>query len=171
MSDKSIRIIASVGLAVGAALGLGGTFASSDSVRGLAWGIDGIGIVTAGALLAIYFARKGDDLLAAGFLVFTIGESLLVGSAAMSLEASAPMFGGGVGLWAVGLVLIGTSKFFPLVVRIIGYLAAILFAMVSVHIFYGDHLTPMSSPLPFFAYPVLVLTMIGWIWTLLRGEE
>jgi len=171
MSDKSIRTTASIGLAVGAALGLGGTFATSDALRGLAWGIDGIGIVTAGAILTIYFARKGDDLLAAGFLILAIGESLLVGSAAMTLEASAPMFGGGVGLWAVALVLIGTSKFFPLVVRVIGFAAAILFAMVSVHIFYGDHLTPLSSPLPFFAYPVLVLTMIGWIWTLLRGES
>lgn len=168
MSDKGIRTIASVGLAIGAILGLGGTFASSDAVRGLAWGIDGIGIVTASAILTIYFSRKEDDLLAAGFLVFAFGETLLVGSAAMSLEASAPMFGGGVGLWALGLVLIGVSRFFPVVVRIIGYVAAVLFGMVSVHIFYGDHLTPLSSPLPFFAYPVLVLTMIGWIWTLLR---
>jgi hypothetical protein len=29
-------------------------------------------------------------------------------------------------------------------------------------------LLPTSSPLPFFAYPFLVLTFIGWIWTLLR---
>jgi len=171
MSDKGIRAIASVGLAVGAALGLGGTFASSASLRGLAWGVDGIGIITACALLTVHFARKGNDLLAAGFLVFGIGESLLVGSAAMTLEGSVPMFGGGVGLWAVGLVLIGTPKVFPLVVRIVGFVAAVLFAMVSVHNFYGDHLTPMSSPLPFFAYPVLVLTMIGWIWTLMRSEQ
>jgi hypothetical protein len=158
------------GFAIGAALGLGGTFAPSDALRGLAWGIDGIGIIVASAIATIYFTRKENDLLAAGFLVFAIGESLLVGSAAMSLEAGAPMFGGGVGLWAVGLVLVGSSKFFPVVVRLIGLIAALLFAMVAVHIFYGHHLTPLSSPLPFFAYPVLVLTMIGWIWTLLRGD-
>ncbi len=27
---------------------------------------------------------------------------------------------------------------------------------------------PTTSPLPFFAYPVLVLTFLGWIWSLLR---
>jgi hypothetical protein len=27
-------------------------------------------------------------------------------------------------------------------------------------------LTPIARPLPFFAYPFLVLTFIGWIWAI-----
>jgi hypothetical protein len=30
-------------------------------------------------------------------------------------------------------------------------------------IYSGEVLTPTASPLPFFAYPVLVLTFLGWI--------
>ena len=44
MNDRSLRVTASVGLAVGGTLGMAGTFASSASLRGLAWGIDGIAL-------------------------------------------------------------------------------------------------------------------------------
>jgi hypothetical protein len=44
MNDKLLRVLASAGLGVGGALGLAGTFAPSDSLRGLAWGIGGIAL-------------------------------------------------------------------------------------------------------------------------------
>ena len=31
----------------------------------------------------------------------------------------------------------------------------------------GEQLLPTAAPLPFFAYPFLVMTFIGWIWSLL----
>ncbi len=39
---KTVRASASLGLALGGILGLAGTFAPSDSLRGLAWGVDGL---------------------------------------------------------------------------------------------------------------------------------
>ena len=36
--------------------------------------------------------------------------------------------------------------------------------------FLGEQVLPTASPLPFFAYPFLVITFIGWIWTLV-GEK
>jgi hypothetical protein len=42
-----------------------------------------------------------------------------------------------------------------------------LFVITAVRIFGGAAITPLSSPLPFYAYPVLVTTMGGWIWTLI----
>jgi len=33
----------------------------------------------------------------------------------------------------------------------------------------GEQVLPTSSPLPFFAYPFLVLVFVGWIWTLLKA--
>ena len=47
MNDKSLRVLASIGLIVGGALGTAGTFAPSASLRGLAWGIDGVALVIA----------------------------------------------------------------------------------------------------------------------------
>lgn len=73
VDDRKLKVVASVGLAVGGVLGMAGTFAPSASLRGLAWGIDGIALVTAGAILTIVFYRMGQDLVAAGFLVFAIG--------------------------------------------------------------------------------------------------
>ena len=66
------------------------------------------------------------------------------------------------------LLLISIPREFPLAVRVIGMASSILFFITSSRIFWGEALSPISSPLPFFAYPFLVLTFIGWIWTLLR---
>ena len=164
-NDISLRVLTSIGLGVGGALGLAGTFAPSASLRGLAWGIDGIALVMACSLLALRFFRIRQEIVAAGFLVFAIGESLLVSGAAMELAPSAPSFGGGVGLWAAGLALISLPRVLPMVVRLLGLVAALLFAATACRIFAGAQITALSQPLPFFAYPVLVATFVGWILT------
>jgi hypothetical protein len=168
MNDKSLRVLASIGLGVGGALGLAGSFAPSAPLRGLAWGIDGTALVMACPLLMLRFFRLGQEIVAAGFLVFAIGESLLVSGAAMDPAQSAPSFGGGVGLWAAGLVLISAPRVFPMVVRLLGLVAALLFAATASRIFAGAPIMALSQPLPFFAYPVLVATFVGWIVTIMR---
>jgi uncharacterized membrane protein YeaQ/YmgE (transglycosylase-associated protein family) len=45
MNEKLTRRIAPLGLLLGAILGMVGSFVPSASVRGLAWGIDGAGII------------------------------------------------------------------------------------------------------------------------------
>ena len=165
-----MRLLAASGLALGAALGMAGTFAPSDSLRGLAWGIDGMSLVMASALLTIIYLKAGQDLVAAGFLAFAIGQGLVVSVSAMPLAASVPSFGAGVGLWAVGLALVSAPSTFPLIIRLVGLAASALFAIVALQIFAGAQILPTSLPLPFFAYPVLVATMIGWIVTLLRAK-
>jgi hypothetical protein len=54
--------------------------------------------------------------------------------------------------------------------RIAGLIGAVLFAITSLRIFAGEQLLPISKPLPTMAYPFLVLTFVGWIWTLLKTE-
>jgi hypothetical protein len=168
MNDKSLRVLASIGLGVGGALGLAGSFAPSASLRGLAWGIDGIALAMACPLLALRFFRIGKEIVAAGFLIFAIGESLIVSGSAMELTRSVPSFGSGTGLWAAGLALVSVPRVFPMVVRILGIAAAVLFAATACRIFAGAQITALSQPLPFFAYPVLVATFVGWIVTLLK---
>jgi len=168
MNDKSLRVLASIGLGVGGALGLAGSFAPSASLRGLAWGIDGTALAMACPLLALRFFRMGQEIVAAGFLVFAIGESLIVSGSAMELARSVPSFGGGVGLWAAGLALVSVPRVFPIVVRLLGLAAAFLFSATACRIFTGTQITALSQPLPFFAYPVLVATFVGWIVALLK---
>jgi hypothetical protein len=164
MSELRLRLIAAIGLAVGAVLGMAGTFAPSASLRGLAWGLDGTALIVATALLTIHHFRRGNDVVAAGFLVFVVGEGLILSSAAMELAASVPSFGAGVALWAASLTLVSVSSAVPLVVRGVGFVASLLFTIVAVQIFLGRALTPLSQPLPFFAYPFLAATLFGWAW-------
>ena len=118
------------------------------------------------------FYRKGQDLVASGFLVFAVGEGIILSGAAMDLTASVPSFGAGTSLWALALVLISIPRVFPLPVRLLGLFAAGLFAAIAVMIFAGVQvIMPTTSPLPFYAYPVLVATLGGWIWSLTTGSS
>jgi hypothetical protein len=88
----------------------------------------------------------------------------------MSLEASGPSFAAGAALWDAALVLISAPNVMPMVVRVLGFVAALLFAVTALSAFAGRGLTPLSEPLPFFAYPFLVLTMCGWAWWCRRAR-
>lgn len=169
MNEARPSTLAPVCLVIGAALGLGGSFAPSASLRGLAWGIDGIALIIAAALLAVYFLRRGQETAAAGFLVFIAGQTLVVSGSALSLEASTAVFGAGAGLWAAALLIISATNVTPKLVRVVGCIAALLLGATAIQIFAGRNLTPLSEPLPFFAYPFLVFTLLGWAWWCRRG--
>src|SRR5687767_15664108 len=159
------------GLILGSRLGIGGTLVSAASLRQIFWMIDGVGLVVATSLLAVRFFRSGDDIAAAGFIVFGLGESLLVAGNAAGLDASVPSFGGGVALWSAGLVLISLSNSLATWIRAVHLVAAALFAIVAFRIASGEDLVPTSSPLPFFAYPFVVLGFVGWIVTIVKKQS
>ena len=170
MTDSALRLIAAIGLVVGAVLGVAGTFAQSSSLRGLAWGLDGTALVVATAILTIYHSRRGNEGVAAGFLVFVAGEGLIVSTSAMDLVASAPVFAAGVALWSASLALVSASSLMPLFVRVVGFVGSFLFAVAAVQMFSGRALTPVSQPLPFFGYPFLAATLLGWSWVHYRDR-
>jgi hypothetical protein len=171
MDTERHRIGVAAALVVGALLGMAGTFAPTDQLRALAWGIDGTALVVASALLVVYHMRQGNDTAAAGFLVFLAGETLIVSGSAMSLEASAPTFAAGAALWSAALGLISVPRTMPAIVRATGALAAVLFAVTAVRMFNGASLTPLTQPLPFFAYPALVVTLLGWAWAHVKSPS
>jgi len=164
VAEQSSRLISSGGLVVGAVLGMAGTFAPFVPVRGVLWGLDGIMLVVATALLTVHHFRKGNDVVAAGFLVYMAGQALILSSAAMELAASGPVFGAGAGLWAASLFLLSAPRVAASWVRIVGVVAGALFAIVAIRLFMGQALTALSEPLPFYGYPFLVATLVGWAW-------
>lgn len=171
MNEKVLKTIASAGLITGAVFGLVGAFVPSTSIRGLAWGLDGVGLVLASALLTVYYFRKSQDIVAAGFLILGIGEGLILSGSAGDPNLNIPSFGAGTGLWATSLALISFQKVFPILVRCLGLIAAILFSMVSVHIFMGHSISALTRPLPFYAYPFFVATILGWTLTVLKSKS
>ena len=171
MSAK-INVIAAVGLALGGALGMAGAMVSQQNVQAILWAIDGAGLVMATALLAIKYFRMGNDIVAGGFLVFAIGEGvILLSGPAAGLAGSIPAFAAGSALWGTALLLVSIPKLFAVPIRILGIVSAGLFILTSARIFWGEQLLPTSAPLPTYAYPLLVATFVGWIWTLWREDD
>jgi len=125
-------------------------------------------LVTAAALLAVKYFRMGNDVVAGGFLVFAIGEGVLVSGTAAGPAGSIPSFAAGTALWGIALLLVSIPKLFAAPIRILGVVSAILFIITPARIFWGEQLLPTAPPLPSYAYPLLVATFIGWIWTLWR---
>ena len=162
MNDQRLRLVAPAFLVIGALFGVAGTFVASASLRGLLWGIDGIALIGTTAFLAVHHVRRGDVAVAAGFLVFVAGETLVLGSTAMDLTAGGPLFGAGVGLWAASLILVSLPNVMPSWVRAVAVVGALLFVIVALQIFAGRPVTALSKPLPFFAYPFLAATLFGW---------
>jgi len=165
MNDLGARLIAPAGLVVGALFGLAGTFVPSASLRGLFWGIDGVALIVATSLLTLHHLGRGHDTVAGGFLIFVAAETLILASGNMDFAASGPMFGAGAGLWAASLIVVSVPAVMPVWIRAVSAIAALLFAVVALYAFVGHALTPLSQPLPFFAYPFLALTLFGWAWT------
>jgi hypothetical protein len=164
------NVAIAIGLALGGVFGMLGTMVAERHLQAAFWAVDGVGLVVATALLALSFFRTGNDIVAAGFLVFTIGESVMLAGTAESLAGSVPSFAAGTALWSAALLLTSVPKEFASWIRLVGTVGAILFAITAARIFWGEQVLPTASPLPFFAYPFLVLTFAGWIWTLLKRD-
>lgn len=153
---------------MGCILGVAGSVVHSDTFRNLAWAAGSAGIIVAAGLLAIYHFRKGYDVMAAGFFILALGEAVVFSSCATSPGDNIPSFGAGSFLWALSIAILSVQKFFPLFVRVTGIIASILFASVSVSIFIGQQVNALSKPFPYLAYPFYAVTLVGWVWTLLR---
>ena len=126
-----VNIVAAIGLVLGGVFGLLGTVVTAQNLRAASWGIDGVGLVVATSLLALRFIRKGNDYVAAGFLVFAIGEGVMLSGTAATLAESVPSFAAGTALWSAALLLTSVPKEFASWIRLVGIIGAILFAITS----------------------------------------
>ena len=171
MYERQTRNIVCIALLTGGLLGMAGSFVTSAVLRGLFWGIDGIALVLAGSLLTLYYFRKGADGTAAGFLIFSIGQALILSSSGIDLSAGRPLFAAGTGLWSTALFVVSAQRTFPGWLRGTGLVAAVLFAIVAILLFVGGSIHALTRPLPFFAYPFLVITLFGWAWTVARKKD
>src|SRR5215475_6864695 len=145
--NRSINVIAAVGLALGGALGMAGAMVTQQNVQAILWAIDGSALVMAAAMLATKYFRAGHDVVAGGFLVFAIGEGVIMLSGpAAGLAGSIPAFGAGAALWATALLLISVPRLFATPIRILGIVSAALFIVTAARIFWGEPLAPTATP-------------------------
>ena len=77
-----------------------GAMITQQNVQAICGRLTVSGLVVAAAVLAIKYFRAGNDVVASGFVVFAIGEGLILLSApAAGLAGSIPAFAAGTALW------------------------------------------------------------------------
>ena len=171
-SSLSHRILIVVGLAIGAVLGFGGNFLPVGPPQNIALVLSSLGLIMGSALFAAWFARRGHSIVAVGFALLALAES--ISFSGIFLLASAPTFpaaytfAAGVALYPVALLLSSIPPAFPLWTRIAGALAAIPFAAHALLWLLGYAPNP-SGPLASIGYVLLTLTIVGWIIAVLRA--
>src|SRR5215469_16718817 len=102
---NTVNLLTVILLVIGGAFGMAGTFVAQRNLQAAAWAIDGVALVVATALLALKFFGAGSDFAAAGFLVFSIGESVMLVGTATIVSESVSSFAAGTALWSAGLLL------------------------------------------------------------------
>ena len=99
-SSMSHRILIVVGLAIGAVLGLGGGFLPAGPPQNIALVLSSLGLIMGSALFAAWFARRGQSIVAVGFALLALAESISLSG--LFLLASAPTFPGAYTFAAAG---------------------------------------------------------------------
>ena len=96
---------------------MAGSTVSAQNVRAACWALDAVGLVVATSILALGYFRKEKHAVATGFLVFAIGEGVMLSGTAGSLEASVPAFAAGTALWSAALLLTSMPREFAIWIR------------------------------------------------------
>jgi hypothetical protein len=168
--NKKQNILASTGLAIGAAFGVAGSiFTDPASMQIALYEISSVGLIAASTLLAVKYLRSNNDLIATGFLLFAIGEAIMSVGTAGGQVAAQPAFAAGMALYIPSLLFLSIPKEFPIWSRIAGIAACVPFLVAASKIFLGEQVLS-TSPFPGAGYGLLTITIIGWIWTLLRKK-
>lgn len=165
----SYNFIASIGLVIGLVFGITGGMLKDPHWQGISYEISSLGLIYASAMLCILYFRKGADLVAAGWLLFAIGEAAMSTGTAGGQPYSQPMFASGMGIYIPALIMISIPSEYPIWARIAGIISAILFAISAGMIFSGNEVLS-THPLPTSGYSVMTIAMIGYIWRLLKKE-
>ena len=168
--NRTEKLIASTGLGIGAVFGISGSLYSEPVVlQSVLYEISSIGLVVAAALLTVKYIRRNNDLLATGFLVFAIGEAIMTVGIPLGPGAGIHAFAAGMALYVPALLFISIPKTYPTWTRVTGIAAIIPFGISASKVFMGGQIL-YTDPLPGIGYGLLVLTIIGWIWTIMKDE-
>lgn len=157
------------GLAVFVALGLVANIPGEGPAQDLLHAVSSIGLVVAGALLALREAHRGADLVAGGFAILAIAQIVMWAGAGTGGEAS---FAAAVLFFAPALLLISLPPRFAIWTRIAGALAAIPFGAHGIaYLLSGSPPEGLLNAEDGLAYPVLIIAVIGWAVDVFRSTR
>jgi hypothetical protein len=153
------RAIIAGGLLVGVVLGMAGNIPAEDWLRNLLFAVSSIGLMVAGVLIVLREARRGADLVAAGFAIFAVAEIIIwVGGGTTGPASEAP-FAAATLFYVPALLLISVPPRFVLWARVAGALAALPFGIhATVYLLGGNP----AEILQIAGYLLLSVAVIGW---------
>lgn len=153
------------GLAVFVVLGLVANIPGEGALQDLLHAVSSVGLVVAAALLALSEARRGADLVAAGFAVLAIAQVVMWAGAGTGSDAS---FAAAALFFAPALMLISLPPRFALWARTAGALAAVPFGIHAVVFLLGGS---TAEVLEIAGYVLLSVAVIGWAVDVFRPSQ
>jgi hypothetical protein len=154
------------GLAVFVALGLVANIPGEGALQDLLFAVSSIGLTVAGVLLLLREARRGAELVAAGFAIFAVAEIIIwVGGGTTGPASEAP-FAAATLFYVPALLLISLPPRFALWARAAGALAAVPFGFHAVVFLLGGN---PAEVLQIAGYLLLSVAVIGWAVDVVRS--
>lgn len=164
------RKIIGVGLVVAVAAGItAGGFESVDTVTVL-YAISSVGWVVATALLAARHIQSGESVLAAGFIILTVAESLLWVSGRPGDPDYDAGFAGGAMFYVPGLLLIGLPSAYHWVTRLLAVAGAVVWSVAVAGYLTGSGLND-DDPVALAGYTLLSATFVGIALRVMRSRD
>ncbi len=156
------------GLLLGVVLGMGGNAFQEGWLQTLLYAMSSVGLTAATALLILREVRRGDDLVAAGFAIFTVAEIIVwVGGGPAGPGGEAP-FAAATLFYVPALLLISVPLRFAFWARAAGALAALPFGIhAMVYLFGGNP----AETLQIAGYLMLSVAVIGWVVDIVRSTR
>ena len=158
-----------IGFATGAILGIAGSQVTSANIQSTLYEISSLGLITAAMLTGIRLLRSGSSSVAAGFLTLAIAEAIMSSGTALGQIGGQASFGAGMALYGPALLMINVPMILPLWVRAAGILSCIAFLIAGFMIFSGEQVLPVAT-LPTVGYTLLTVSIIGWIYCVVKKK-
>jgi hypothetical protein len=139
------------------------------TIQSVLYAVSSLGWVVATAILACRHVARGEFIVASGFLVLTIAETLLWGNGRPGDPGYEPGFASGVMFYVPGLLLVGIPAVYPILVRVFAALGAAAWAVGSGIYLTGSEFSS-TDPLAFVGYILLSVAFIGVAVVTFRGS-
>lgn len=159
------------GLVIAVAGGLAGSAITGTDPKLVLFAVSSLGWVVATALLTLRHTRRSELVVAAGFLILTIAETLLWTNGRVDHPDYAVGFAGAVLYYVPGFLLLAASPVYHWVIRVLSAGATVVWAAAVIpYLFNGSHLN-YDSTISGIGYAALSATFLGVAWVTLRTPD
>ncbi|HEX2154323.1 MAG TPA: hypothetical protein VHL52_10135 [Acidimicrobiia bacterium] len=157
------------GLAVGAVLGQVGGALGVGTAQTVLFAVSSIGLAVGAIMLAFRHLRRGETLVAAGFIILAVAETMIWTGGGPE-QGGESAFAGATLFYVPALLMVSLPTAFPAWVRALGAAAAIPFGIHAALFLLGAEPTSQGAQ-AIAGYILLTLAVVGWIVSVVRSPH